>query len=241
MRVCFLFILLIFFTTTLTAQQVKVDTSAFARPKLFELAFLNDSTFEVPNSNNRFYVTNFGNIKIQTGKIVLSSYERIGQTLAFTQNFPKGTFSIDLAISIDDNYSSLAFGRIIFSSNPVVRWEYALRPNEQKKSFIDPVTSNNCQWENSEYAMLVFGDSASHQYFHKTQKFLKIKNILEKFNDFGNSELKVHRFSSGNFSLIALKADWQPCYRTYIGYDKSGKICRLLFDTGALTFSSSLF
>lgn len=154
MRVSLLFILTFFTTFHLKAQSLRIDTSGLAKPKFFELAFLNDSTIEYPDAVNRFYVKQYGTITLTTGKIVLSDFEGVGKTRSFVQTFPKGVFPVEFSIGSDAGHSFLAYARIMFSKDSVARWEYAFRPTERPKALTDR-TFDTCMYSETAYAMYV--------------------------------------------------------------------------------------
>ncbi|MCC6702307.1 MAG: DUF4241 domain-containing protein [Fluviicola sp.] len=197
-------------------------------PQIFETAF-NDQT-EVHQDTNNFIFTQLelGKIKINSGKIIACDPILMFNAIAFENKFPIGNFPVQLAMANNKSDYRVAFSRIVFSENPVVKWEFALLPGQKPIDLID--SSIYCY--SVDAGTGIFIDANSNKLYDKFQENTwenVIINKMEKYNytgyihDFGNHNLAV--FSTGY---------GDGCYATYIGYDSKGKICRLLTDFGLI-------
>jgi len=212
------------------------------KPKFFELAFLNDTTFEYVYTPGKFYVKQYGTIQFQTGKIVLSSFEGVGETLPFVEWFPIGTYPVQLSVGREDyGQDFLVYARVLFSNKPVVKWEYAVRPGERKKQFTD-TTFDHCIFSESNYFMYVLGDSISHKKLLAKRNGVTDKQTLNIFQaDSFNNYYRVTTFKFERHRLFVFGGEYRGCYAAYIGYDSNGKICRLLIDPGNYSLPLSFF
>ena len=139
----------------------------------------------------------------------------------FVQIFPKGHFSVQLAMANE----RVAFSRILFSDKAVAKWEVALCPGQKPISlrdtniycygadagtglFIDEMANN--QFSNADYSKVFVGKLSASGY----------KGIIHNFD---------------NHSLAAFSTGYgDGCYATYIGFDEQGNVCRLLTDFGII-------
>jgi hypothetical protein len=217
-------ILVAIILATLTATTQTPDTSKFPRPKIFTYAFLNDRLHEQPGTFTIFTTKQIGKIKLISGKIVVSDLSDFPKSAALSQNFPRGTFPVEISLGREkyDTATFLAYCQIVFSKEPVVRWSYAtLRgiTDSAAKKF----------WQNR-YAdgseeVAIFSDSiAAKQFSAKKHKIPgKIVEQLQQFT----RKTYVQRLNGHPIFFLSA-----PSLAAYIGYDKRGKICRLFIDPG---------
>jgi hypothetical protein len=136
-----------------------------------------------------------------------------------------------------DTSTFIAYGRIVFSNEPVVRWEYALKPGEKYRLPSD--TSFVPCFPDEDYnAMIILGDSTSHAAFVQGKYNFPDSTIAKEFN---NLSRKTFTYKFKGYKLIALNGEYLPCYSAYVGYDRHNKICRLLIDTRLFQIPRSSF
>ena len=102
-------------------------------PTIFETAFKKGTTQTKGNLIFNLYGIIVGKIKISSGRIIACDpmiMEEYG--IAFTQQFPTGEFPVQFAIAELKGAETIAYVRINFSNEPVVKWEYALLPEDRK-------------------------------------------------------------------------------------------------------------
>jgi hypothetical protein len=199
-----------------------------AQPLLLESAFVKGTTQVVNNATINFYGVNIGKLKIPTGRIIACDpylIEEYGN--AFTQVFPTGEFPMQLAIAKFDNGEQLAFARIQFSDAPVAKWEVALLKDQK------PVAVNS----EKKHGYVV--DAGLGIFMDEAAKAALDKNLLVQPESALYKEMEKHYhhrwrhavYNFGNHNLAAFSTGFgDGRYVTYIGFDDSGKPCRLVTD-----------
>ena len=198
-----------------------------AHPTYFETAF-HESTKSVEDGETfAFYKLDIGKLKVETGKVIACDPIVMYDAQPFTQIFPPGEFPVQLAMKKKEGSGErVALSRILFSSEPVVKWEYALLP-EQKPM---PITDTSVCCYGVDAGTGVFIDSLANTYF-------KIKNEKDWEDVFITKAEKydytgyIHDFEGHNLATFSTGFG-DGCYATYIGFDKNGKVCQLLTDFG---------
>ncbi|MBK6834667.1 MAG: DUF4241 domain-containing protein [Bacteroidetes bacterium] len=217
--------------TIISNSIVKSNYKGTEFPNCFEAAFI-DSTFVVEittkDTTTYFFQTlELGKIKIESGKIIACDPIVNIDSRPFTQVFPVGEFSVQLAIAKIPNNNRVAYSRIVFSNNPVNKWIYATQSGEKQIPIND--TTTYCFGVDAGQATYI--DSIANNELDKLEQpgwvaaFSGKKWLSPNF--FGC----IHSFN--NHNLAAFNTGWgDGCYGSYIGLDKDGNICRLITDFG---------
>jgi len=198
-------------------------------PAILESAFISGTKANEGKFNYIFTVVTLGEINIKSGKIIAMSPMLLSQGEAFVQKFPKGNFKVELSIANDSVSKRVAYSRIKFSNRKVTRWELALHKGQKQKSIYD--TAVYCY--SVDDATGLFMDIESKTCCGLYERY-NIDQMVSKFNEghwYGfieqNGKYNAAYFTTG---------EGAGCYATYIGYDASGKICRLLTDFGFISW-----
>jgi hypothetical protein len=210
-----------------------------ATPLLFENAFIkgntekiNTSDIKADNPNSNLYGVTIGEITIVSGHIIACDPLHTDEYgIAFTQVFPTGTFPVQLSIAKLDNEEIIAFARINFSKEQVVKWALALLDGQKSL----PVGDEDVHGYGIDGGIGIFIDE-------------EVKKVLDKSKvtddalyESLNKELDKHyhntwRYAMYNFDKYNLAAFTTGLgdgrYATYIGFDAKGRPCRLLSDFG---------
>jgi hypothetical protein len=231
------------FANTLFSFLYYTDTlpPTTARPLVFENAFRNDTTFEDPTVFARFYTTEVGKIKIESGKLIACDASDMHHDFVFTETFPKGEFPVQLAIVKGEPGVAeyVAYSRILFSEKPVKKWSYALKAGEAFREPSDTISRINCAfWGDMGMQSTVIADSITNKLFIQKSHLEWGEVFVDRFKRTGEKAF-VHSFDKHN--LISISTFFNPCYASYIGYDDKGKPCRLLLDPGNFQIMRSLF
>ena len=212
-----------------------------ARPLVFENAFRNDTSIQDPTVFARFYTTEIGRIKIETGKLIACDASDMHRRVVFTETFPKGEFPVQLAIVKGEpgEYEYVAYSRIVFSDKPVKKWAYALSSGEAFREPSDTITRFHCAfWGDMGMQSTVIADSAANNLFVKKSHQEWGEVFVDRFKRTGEKAF-IYTFDKHN--LVSISTFFNPCYASYIGYDDKGKPCRLLLDPGNFQIMRSLF
>ena len=205
-----------------------VPTGITAQPLLFETAFINGTTQIRNDSTVHLYGINIGNIKISSGLVTICDPILIDEYgIPFTQVFPTGEFPVQLSIARQGLEEYIAFARIKFSDEPVSKWEFALQKDQEAL----PVDGKDIHGFVADGGHGIFVD-------HEAAKVLDRKNLLS-LNDSIYREMdkhnhhfwryNIHEFNGHNLAMFTTGFG-DGLYATYIGFDSSGKPCRLLTD-----------
>jgi hypothetical protein len=202
--------------------------SIVSKPIIFESAFITGTTETVKNLTVNFYGITIGKIKITSGHIIACDPLHIDEYgIPFTQVFPKGEFPVQLSILALDNQERIAFARINFSDEPVVKWVFALQPGQTQI----PLGEEKIHGYSVDGGVGIFIDE-------EAVKALDQKAIANfeggVFKDMYNHYHIGWRYSMYNFGKYNLAAfttgSGDGYFATYIGFDAKGQPCRLVTD-----------
>lgn len=212
-------------------------TTITAMPVIFEKAF-NSGTKQVKDKAT-FDLTGItiGKIKINSGRIIACDpmiMQEYG--IAFTQQFPVGEFPVQLAIANLNGAETIAYIRINFSNEPVVKWEYALLPDQK----LIGINDNDFYGYIVDSGMGIFVDEAAAKELDKE----KLSEIgYETYTEMDRHYHEGWKYAMYNFganNLAVFTAGFgDGRYGTYIGYDVKGTPCRLLTDFGLFDWRKS--
>jgi len=206
-----------------------------AKPGIFETAYFNGTEVKVNDTVRlTFYSVDIGKVSLETGKVVACDPVMSYQQEPFITQFPSGQFPVQLAIAkVNGNENELVgFGRVLFSEEPVAKWEFALKKGQEpisifgKSMYYYPVDSGLGQFmDESSFTRLEKLDEHEHSQVMDTlfAELDKHTRISWQFASTTYKDINMVAFTSGF-------GDGR--YSTYIGYDKNGKPCRLLTDFG---------
>lgn len=207
-----------------------------ARPKLFDLVFRN--MFPSGIVADSFSMVTGDTIHIRSGRIALSTVEGARTSTALPVRFPKGRFAIEWAIGQDivSGESPMpypAYARIRFSKEPVVRWALAVDTSFLLWNNGLPLNKRlpHGQWEEFASDLFVFGD------FRDVRK-LSPAAVAETFA--GGEKPRVGSYLLGTRKIF-FSSGQLSTQSAYLGYDKQGRLCCLLIDTGNYCFPPGWF
>lgn len=206
-----------------------------AKPAIFETAYFDGTEVKVSDTIGlKFYTVSIGDVNLETGKIIacdaLATYEQA----PFTTQFPTGQFPVQLAIAkVNGNENELVgFSRIVFSEEPVTRWEFALKKGQKPIS----IFGDSIYYYPVDGGVGKFIDEGSFDRLTKLEE-----NKQSQISDKLIAVLDKHTRRSWQFAnttendvnIVAFSSGFgDGRYATYIGYDKTGNPCRLLTDFG---------
>lgn len=207
-----------------------------SEPGIFETAFYYGTTAKIDTIPISFYAVNIGKIKISSGKIIACDPIVMHDATPFTQTFPIGQFPVQLAIAKTDDDQRVAFSRINFSEKPVVKWQFALQPEQQPI----PIGDSTFYGYGVDGGIGLFIDEEANKAFDKLQG--KDESIWGKvFNEEmakttrNTWEYVIYDFEKYNLASFSTGYG-DGSYGTYIGFDDNGKPCRLLTDFGLVNW-----
>ncbi len=218
----------------LTISNEKVDTiksrpvSLDATPLLFEAAFIKGTTHKVKDATMSFYGINIGKLKISSGAVVACDPGHIDEYgIPFTQVFPNGEFPVQLSIGKVADEETIAFARIFFSDAPVARWEFALQEGQSPV----PVGGNKMHGYSTDLGLGIFVDYAASKALDKTNLTRLDAAMYKEMDKHYHHDWRYSMHSFGNHNLAVFSSGLgDGYYASYIGFDASGKPCRLLTD-----------
>jgi hypothetical protein len=201
-----------------------------AAPAIFEKAFLVGTQDQVNQSTVTFYGVNIGKIKVSSGRIIACDPMHIDEYgIPFTQAFPTGEFAVQLSIAKLEDEESIAFARILFSQEPVVRWQLAL----QKGQTPLPVGAEKIHGYSVDAGVGIFIDEAASKALDKRHVTRMDQGVYQEMDKHYHNTWRYALYSFGNHNLAAFTSGFgDGYYASYIGYDTNGKPCRLLTDFG---------
>ena len=208
-----------------------------AKPFIFESAFSKDTSF-IYEYTYKFRSVDIGNIKIESGRLTVSDILDMHKFLPLAQSLPKGEFPVQLSFkrSVYEIGELATYCRIVFSNSQVDRWELASVKGPSTKKEENGLNTVIDSMVLSPYGFGVIIDSiANHQFNLKSyQEWASI--LLDHFpsQEYGRMVESDHGSFCEVVGFISKRS-------SYIGYDKSGKICRLFIDLGTFSIPSEDF
>ena len=210
--------------TTQPILQTSFKGKAF--PEIFEAAFQPNTKATQGEMHYSFSVFDIGHLRIESGKIIACDPIEMKTHQPFIQNFPQGDFPVQLAMAND----RVAYARIVFSEEPVVKWESALRPGQKALALQN--ARNNCNYIS--HGTEIYLDEKTSQAFQAKGKdeFAYIFGYKLELSDYKGL---IYTFDKGSIAIFATGYGGD-CYASYIGYDAQNRICRLISDFGFINW-----
>jgi hypothetical protein len=217
---------------TLQSRPARLD----AKPLLFEAAFIKGTTHKVKDATMQLYGVNIGNIKISSGAVVACDPGHIDEYgIPFTQVFPNGEFPVQLAIGKVENEETIAFARILFSKEPVEKWEFAL----QQGQLPIRVGGKKVHGYSTDLGLGIFVDYAASKALDKTNLTRLDADLYKQMDKHYHNDWRYAIYNFGNDNLAIFSSGLgDGYYASYIGFDAGGKPCRLLTDFNIIDWKS---
>ncbi len=199
-----------------------------SKPELFEKAFIKGSQAMSNGVMFDLFGFNIGKLKISSGRIIscdpwlMDEYAK-----EYTDSFPIGDFPVQLSLARLKDVEVVAFARILFNQNPVVRWSYALLPGQKNI----PIGGKEIIGYPVDAQLGLFMDKAAYQALQKDTVNNRRTVILKATSTHKHEGWRygIYEFDHQNLAVFT-SGIGDGIYANYIGYDASGKICRLLTD-----------
>ncbi|MBO2007948.1 DUF4241 domain-containing protein [Hymenobacter negativus] len=199
-------------------------------PLIFEAAFA-PATLAVQGADSlRFSVSDLGRLKSESGTLVACDPINVHDAQGFAQLFPKGQFPVQLALARFRHDERVAFSRVVFSAAPVVRWQLATLPGQPPLALDDAHTY--CYPVDAGAG--IFADKQASDAFAAQDQATWKAVFVTKAAENGYRGF-LHPFGKYNLATFSTGLG-DGCYSSYIGYDRTGHVCRLLTDFGLVNW-----
>ncbi|MDB5205592.1 MAG: hypothetical protein JWR72_667 [Flavisolibacter sp.] len=218
----------------ISTEVLDTITSAPARivanPSLFETAFIKGTKQKVKDSNFNLYGITIGKLRVVSGHIIACDPLHIDEYgIPFTQVFPTGEFPVQLSIAELGNEEMIAFGRINFSDEPVVKWEFALQEGQQPL----PVGGEEMHGYGVDAGIVVFFDKEANKALDEEKLTNMDADLYKEMGKHNHDLWKYAMYNVAGHSMAAFTTGLgDGRYATYIGFDAKGAPCRLVTDFG---------
>ncbi|MEM9674544.1 MAG: DUF4241 domain-containing protein [Cyclobacteriaceae bacterium] len=196
-----------------------------ATAELFEIAFdEEDIVVELADEELLFYNQPVGNLRITSGKIMAGDPARASDALELTGTFPSGEFPGESAIAeSQDGEEVIGYLRIKFSNSAPKHWEPATYSdnNARESTLVESGIFTLADAEVLASLPTIDGDE-------REALMERLNNALDETYE---DDRAWGELDFGSNNLIACSSgDGPGTYSVYLGFDNSGKICRLLVD-----------
>jgi len=199
-------------------------------PKNLEAAYEKGFTCTDDSGNTyKLYTYEVGILKISEGFIIACDPFLYNNDQSFTTKFPTGNFPVELAVAQIDDDERIAFARIKFSSEAPASWTLAVCEGQD----ISTLNNNEIFGYPVDAGTGAFLDSSAAKEFmefmtEKEENYMYLIDEMEKNYRHTWDWLMWERNST---NVAMFKTGWgDGVYPTYIGYNKTGNICRLVTD-----------
>lgn len=199
-------------------QTPEIDVRKETYPSIFEEAF---------GKENRWGLTvlPLGKVKVETNKLIVCDPVQLNRALAYTQEFPNGNYSVELASDLSGKFAMNYFVRIRFSDEPVSKWTFARLDDEAPIEIDD----SNAYCFAVDAGMATILDPAARNYFEQNDPQKQWEVVFAGKTEFYKYQGFVHQFGPHNLASFNTGTG-DGCYSVYLGYDEKGEVCRLLVD-----------
>jgi len=218
------------FSTEVLDTVKTVPAKLSASPVLFEAAFIKGTTLEYRKTTYNVYGVSIGKLKITGGHIIACDPLHIDEYgIPFTQVFPRGEFPVQLSIAKMGTEETIAFVRINFSEEPVEKWEFALQEGQSPI----PLRGKKMHGYSVDAGIGVFIDEEANKALDKEQVMQSNGAVYKEMARHYHNDWRYAMYNFGNHNLATFTTGLgDGYYATYIGFDATGKPCRLLTDFG---------
>ena len=200
-----------------------------ATPAILETAFIKGTTHTTVNDKTFYlYGINIGKLKITSGRLIACDPLHVDEYgIPFTQVFPTGEFPVQLSIAKLDKEESIAFARISFSDEPVVRWEFALQAGQQPMA----VGSKKMHGFSVDGGTALFMDETGKKVLDRKTVEDMDAAVFKEMDKHYHFDWRYALYNFGDHNLAAFSTGFGDGYfGTYIGFDAAGKPCRFVTD-----------
>ncbi|MES2773961.1 MAG: DUF4241 domain-containing protein [Bacteroidota bacterium] len=211
---------------TIQTAPSKIDV----RPALFESAFVKGTTEKINDLTTSLYGVTIGKLKTGSGQIIACDPGHIDEYgIPFTQVFPTGEFPVQLSIVKAAGEETIAFARIYFSDEPVVKWEFALQEGQEPI----PVGGEKMHGYSVDLGIGIFVDKEACKVLDKSNLTRLDAPLYKEMDKHYHEDWRytMHDFGTNNLAAFSSGLG-DGRYASYIGFDANGKPCRLVTDFG---------
>ena len=206
-------------------------------PAFLEDAFNDNYSFvDEEKTIYKFHNENIGKLNVVNGQIIACDPFLFNNDKPFDTLFPKGLFSIELAIAEISTDERVGFSRIKFSDKPPIRWTIGVTPDQAPNKLTEeeiygyPVDSGTgCFMDTS-------GGKIYSAYLD--QKEDNYNNVIEEMEVTYKHTRSWLLWDREGFNVAMFSTGWgDGLYASYIGYDDENLICRLVSDFGLIDWT----
>jgi hypothetical protein len=190
-------------------------------PAFFEAAFTRGTKVRQDEEEDTFKIADLGSLRVRSGRVIACDPIEAEHRKPFAALFPTGEFPVQLAVLMNWKEGDVACSRVVFSDQPVHHWAFALVPGEADQD----LTSKRVPCFAVDAGLAVFMDKDATKEF-SIEDDAAWKKLMDEL---GRKKGMIRNLGTCNMALFSSGAG-DGCYTSYIGYDKEGRICRLLTD-----------
>jgi len=203
-------------------------------PKHLENAYENGFTYKDEEDNfYRLYCYEIGNLNILEGSIIACDPFLFNNNLPFTTKFPTGSFPIQLAVAQTNDDERVAFSRIKFSNKIPNSWTLAVCEGQD----LSKLDENEIFGYGVDAGTGAFMDISGAREFMNflAEKEDNYKELIDEMEKSYRHTWDWLLWERNHTNVAMFKSGWgDGFYATYIGFDNSRNICRLVTDFAVL-------
>ena len=207
-----------------------IPAKPVAKPILFETAFIKGTKENLNDADLNLYGITIGKLKITSGKIIACDPLHIDEYgIPYTQVFPTGEFPVQLSIAELKGEETIAFVRINFSDEPVAKWEMALQKGQEPL----PVDGEEIHGYGVDAGIGILMDEDASKVVDQNKLINMDADLYKEMDKHSHYSWKYAMYNIGKHNIAAFTSGiGDGRYASYIGFDASGKPCRLITDFG---------
>lgn len=183
------------------------------------------------------YLVELGNLQLSAPKLIAEDPAIYAEEEPFTQDVPTGRFPVVLAIAKfgepEDADERVAFARINFSNEPIVRWQMAMTPLQQDNLAKSPLGKNHFFGYGIDSGTGCFMSQRAKQMltnFDENEFFNKLSDLMENSYQSTRSYGLLTLDNSGENIAVFSSGFGDGYYPSFFGFDKQDNLVCLVTD-----------
>lgn len=183
------------------------------------------------------YLVELGDLQLSSPKLIAEDPAIYAEEETLTQDVPTGRFPVVLAIAKfgepEDADERVAFARINFSNEPIVRWQMAMTQSQQDSLAKSPLGNNHFFGYGVDSGTGCFMSQRAKQMltnFDEDEFFDKLSDLMENSYQSTRSYGLLTLDNSGENMAVFSSGFGDGYYPSFFGFDKQDNLVCLVTD-----------
>lgn len=196
---------------------------------LFNEAFVDGFSVSVGETTYRFRTQHIGEIRLTSGKLVACD-PIVDCGTPFADQFPVGTFPLDLAIATIGEDERIGLAKIIFAPGRIVSWELAVT-DQQDRSTLKPGELFGYGVDSGKGGFMDVAALHAYEAERNREGEQFDKHLFAALDKTYRHTRSWHLYQTNKGTVALFSSGYgDGFYATYKGYDKTGRLVAVVTD-----------